>query len=93
MTAITSRTFTHGPSLSIPRGASAAAAVFLAGGRLLRRMLSSQAKAGRDGATTIGRHAREAQEVRAIAQRWERSDPGFAADLYAAASRHEGLDD
>ena len=93
MTAITSRTFTPGPSFGIPRGARAAAAVFLAGSRLLHRLLARQSSAGLSGPTASGRHAREAQEVRAIAHRWERSDPGFAADLYAAAARHEGLDD
>jgi hypothetical protein len=27
--------------------------------------------------------------VRALAYRYRRTDPGFAADLYAAADRHE----
>ncbi len=35
--------------------------------------------------------AREAQEVRKLAYSYSRTDPGFAADLYAAAARHEGL--
>lgn len=33
----------------------------------------------------------EAQEVRNLAHTYSRTDPGFAADLYAAAARHEGL--
>lgn len=33
--------------------------------------------------------ARELAEVRALADRYRRSDPGFASDLYAAAARHE----
>lgn len=33
--------------------------------------------------------AREAQAVRAMAQTYAKTDPGFAADLYAAAARHE----
>ena len=37
--------------------------------------------------------AEEAQEVRAMAARLRQSDPGFAADLAAAADRHEGLDE
>lgn len=37
--------------------------------------------------------AEEAAEVRAMAMRLQNTDPGFAADLYAAAARHEGLDD
>jgi hypothetical protein len=35
--------------------------------------------------------AREAQRVRALAYTYAKSDPGFAADLYAAAARHEAL--
>lgn len=37
--------------------------------------------------------AEEAAEVRAMARNWQGSDPGFAADLYAAAARHESQDD
>lgn len=33
----------------------------------------------------------EAAEVREMARRLQASDPGFAADLYAAADRHETL--
>ena len=36
---------------------------------------------------------REANDVRELARSVEIHSPGFAADLYAAASRHEGLDD
>jgi hypothetical protein len=35
--------------------------------------------------------AREAQAVRDMAREYAQTDPGFAADLYAAAARHEGL--
>ena len=35
--------------------------------------------------------SREAQNVRALARSYSRTDPSFAADLYAAAARHEGL--
>ncbi len=31
----------------------------------------------------------EAASVRALADSYRRSDPGFASDLYAAADRHE----
>ncbi len=34
---------------------------------------------------------REAGRVRAMARRYASSDPGFAADLLAAAARHEQL--
>lgn len=33
----------------------------------------------------------EAQKVRNLAHTYMKTDPGFAADLYAAAARHEGL--
>ena len=36
---------------------------------------------------------REANDVRELARSVESHSPGFAADLYAAASRHEGYDD
>jgi hypothetical protein len=34
--------------------------------------------------------ALEAQKVRNLAYSYSKTDPGFAADLYAAAARHEG---
>lgn len=37
--------------------------------------------------------SREAQNVRELAYSYSKTDPGFAADLYAAAARHEGLSD
>ena len=33
----------------------------------------------------------EARKVRDMAYSYAKTDPGFAADLYAAAARHEGL--
>ncbi|HEY2925319.1 hypothetical protein [Piscinibacter sp.] len=36
--------------------------------------------------------AREAASVRALANSYLRTDPRFAADLYAAADRHEEID-
>jgi hypothetical protein len=33
----------------------------------------------------------EAQNVRELADSYSKTDPGFAADLYAAAARHEGV--
>jgi hypothetical protein len=35
--------------------------------------------------------ALEAQKVRDLASTYAKTEPGFAADLYAAAARHEGL--
>ncbi|NDY90988.1 hypothetical protein [Ideonella livida] len=83
MAAITSQTF-HAHALPrMPRGARAGAEVFLAGMRLLRHWL---------GGTQPARltRAQEAEAVRSLAREHEKSDPGFAADLYAAAARHEG---
>ena len=34
--------------------------------------------------------AHEASQVREMAHAYAKTDPGFAADLYAAAARHEG---
>jgi len=45
------------------------------------------------GVNSVRNRAREADEVRELARSVERSCPGFASDLYAAALRHEGLDD
>ena len=42
-------------------------------------------------AATAQAAAIEAQKVRQMAYRYAKTDPGFAADLYAAAARHEGL--
>ena len=36
--------------------------------------------------------AREAASVRTLADSYQRTDPRFAADLYAAADRHEEID-
>ena len=44
-------------------------------------------------ATTFRVRVREANDVRELARSVELHSPGFAADLYAAASRHEGYDD
>lgn len=86
MTAITSKTFQYEPAFTVPRGARVVAEVFVAGSRLLARLLSSPAPLRRT-------RAAEAEEVRVMARGWEKTDPGFAADLYAAAARHEGLAD
>jgi hypothetical protein len=84
MTAITSQTFGHSPSLDLGRPLRALSELMSAGGRLLAAGLRPS------GISPVIRHAREAQRVRSLAKAWEQSDPGFAADLYAAAARHEG---
>ena len=49
---------------------------------------ASPIDARRQGANSA---AVEAQRVRELAHTYAKTDPGFAADLYAAAARHEGL--
>lgn len=72
-------------SISVPRGAIWAgnlAAAFLHWlGRASSRTVDA-AQAARS------RHA-QASEVRRMADQWRAVDPRFAADLYAAADRHE----
>ncbi len=41
--------------------------------------------------SATGSASLEAQRVRDLAYSWSKTDPGFAADLYAAAARHESL--
>ena len=89
MTAITSKTFQYAPTVGLPIGVRLVAEVFSSGARLLARLLTSS---GTQQSITHSR-AVEAEEVRVMARAWERTDPGFAADLYAAAARHEGLAD
>ena len=51
---------------------------------------------GRDrseSATPVDKATLEAQAVREMARSYARTDPSFAADLYAAADRHEALND
>lgn len=81
MTAITSKTFTYGPTFSIPRGARAGAELFLAAGRLLTALFSFQPKPSSE---------MTAEEVRELALSVQNTDPGFSADLLAALARHEG---
>jgi hypothetical protein len=68
------------PSPVLPRVASALV------GRLSRWMSQPSDRKS-------GSRADDAAAVRAMAYSVQRTDPGFAADLYAAAARHEGLDD
>ena len=70
-------------SPAMPRGSRVAAALFT---RALAWMVTPAAK-------RAASRAEEAAEVRSMAGRMQHTDPGFAADLFAAAARHEGLDD
>ena len=84
MTAITSQTFHVEPVL--PRFARALADVLHAGARLLSALWTATADTPADVAS-------DAARVRTMARAWEKTDPGFAADLYAAAARHEAQRD
>lgn len=84
MTAITSKTFTYAPTLNVPRGARAAADLFVAAGRLLAGLFTAQPKRTED---------MSADDVRNLALSVQNTDPGFAADLLAALARHENQQD
>lgn len=67
-----------------PRGSRLAAALFIAWWRWLERL-------GRSAPPRARSPTQEAQEVRDMACEVQRTDPRFAAELYAAADRHERL--
>ena len=67
-----------------PRGARVAAALVVA-------LLSLLARLGRKAAPRGRTPAEEAQEVREMALAQQAMDPRFAAELFAAADRHERL--
>ena len=56
-----------------------------------RRWLQNRAVRSASVEETVGKAAREAEALRAYAHTFEKTDRGFAADLYAAANRHESL--
>jgi hypothetical protein len=70
-----------------PRGATWAASAAVSVWRLLAGLV------GRRAAAAAPTPAAEAAAVRELARQFTVSDPGFAADLYAAADRHEALHD
>lgn len=67
-----------------PRGSRWVAALFLAAGRGLHALFSAPAPAVSRSSPT-----QEAHAVREMAMQYQRVDPRFAADLMAAADRHE----
>jgi hypothetical protein len=69
---------------SFPRGSRYAAAVFVALWRVL-------AAIGRNAPPHPKTPEQEAQAVREMALEYQRRDPRFAAELMAAADRHERL--
>jgi hypothetical protein len=90
MSAITSGTYGHQPLFA---GAlRQLAAAFTSRPAVARESVASTIKSSRL-ANTFRIRVREANDVRELARSVELHSPGFAADLYAAASRHEGYDD
>ena len=90
MTAITSGTYGHQPLFS---GAIRQLAAALFPSRPVAKKSAAAATVVRAAASTFRVRVREANDVRELARSVEMHSPGFAADLYAAASRHEGYDD
>ena len=71
----------HVPTPAMPRGSALAAALYTAAAGLFRRAPAA--------APT---RSQEAASVRELARSLQFTDPSFAADLYAAADRHESQD-
>lgn len=82
MTTITHRDYVLSQSYPSPRGARVAADLFLRAFRWLTQPAQRPLT-----------RAQEAAEVRELARSVQHTDPGFAADLYAAAARHESSGD
>ncbi len=74
-------------SVATPRGAAWAAAGWIAVSRTALQ-LQAWVRKGNERAAVIGR-VTEANRLRHVAQGFMSSDPRFAADLFAAADRHE----
>jgi hypothetical protein len=71
----------------VPRGSTWAASAALSTWGLMSRLFGQGSPAKAASPTA------EAAAVRALAREFMTSDPGFAADLFAAADRHEGVYD
>ena len=89
MSAITSGTYGHQPIFS---GAFRQLAAALFSSRPVTKKAAAVATSTR-APSAFRVRIREANDVRELARSVELHSPGFAADLYAAASRHEGYDD
>lgn len=72
------------PAQEIPRGSLIAAELFA---RLMKRLTPHHA------VSETPERVHDVAMVRELAHQVENTDPGFAADLFAAAARHEGLGD
>jgi hypothetical protein len=84
MTTLTTR---HPIAVATPRGADWAAAAWIAVSRLGMQLQGWAQQRGKHAAAT-GRVS-EANRLRHVARGFMSSDPRFAADLFAAADRHE----
>lgn len=71
----------HVDTPAVPRGATLVGLLYSAFEALFRHAPATPTR------------AEEAAAVRELASRVASTDPSFAADLYAAACRHESLDD
>jgi hypothetical protein len=83
---MSSITVTGVPTVKAPRGAIWAARAAAAAWAALLRWRAANPLRVRSAAVEM---AVEAARVRAMARRHAATDPGFAADLMAAADRHE----
>jgi hypothetical protein len=83
---MSSITVTGVPVVNAPRGAIWAAHAAVAVWNVLARWLAHNPLRVR---SAVVEAAVEAAQVRALARRHAAADPGFAADLRAAADRHE----
>ena len=90
MTSITSGTYGHSPFFgsSLRQIANA-----LFASRPAVKKSAATSTQSTSVASSFRVRVREANDVRDLARSVEMHSPGFAADLYAAASRHEGYDD
>jgi hypothetical protein len=87
---MSSITVTGVPTVKTPRGAIWAASAAVAVWGALSRWLADNPLRVR---SAVVEAAVEAARVRAMARRHASTDPGFAADLLAAADRHETQQD
>lgn len=76
---MTTITTVHPATIATPRGATWAAEAAVALADALRRLFTPRPRAAIE----------DVEAVRAYANRLRASDPGMAADLFAAADRHE----
>jgi hypothetical protein len=78
------------PAIVAPRGAQWAAHAAV---RLLLALRTAFAASPATTTPTLRDRAREAESVRRLAASVQAREPSFAADLYAAAARHESLEE